>query len=134
MSNAIKSVGLESPKESGTSTQHVGREARVALELAQEEGPLRYSDFMQKLGKPDKTIYVTLKELVGIGLVRKDSDSGKYFLTDVGRQELRVATLKEGVELDERRSLKDRLKSTLAYTPVEDLYAFEPAPETLWRG
>ena len=55
------------------------------LTLLKEEKQLRYSDFVKRLEKPDKTIYVSLKELLKNNLVRKN-ERGVYELTEEGRK------------------------------------------------
>jgi DNA-binding PadR family transcriptional regulator len=56
------------------------------LELLARE-PKRYSDIVRELGRPDKTVYVTLAALSEMKFVAKD-DEGKYILTDEGKREL----------------------------------------------
>ena len=45
--------------------------------------PRRYSDFVRELGKPDKTMYVALKQLFAAGLIAKERD-GSYLITHQG--------------------------------------------------
>ena len=48
--------------------------------------PRRYSEIVRELGRPDKTVFVTLNALVDQKLVAKIvDDSGRYELTDAGR-------------------------------------------------
>jgi predicted transcriptional regulator len=49
-----------------------------------EEVPRRYSEIERELGRPDKTIYVSLKQLLAAGLIRKDRE-GTYVITRQGR-------------------------------------------------
>jgi len=73
------------------------------LELLEEE-PKRYSDIVKELGRPDKTVYVTLTLLVEGELVAKNEE-GRYVLTDKGRRELerirfvRVAEEEDDLEI-----------------------------------
>lgn len=56
------------------------------LELLEGE-PRRYSELVRELGRPDKTVYVTLNALTDQKFIAKN-DEGRYTLTDSGRQEL----------------------------------------------
>ncbi len=73
------------------------------LELLTKE-PKRYSDLVRELGRPDKTVYVTLTALSDMKLVAKDGE-GRYILTDMGRRELermrfvRVAEEEDDLEI-----------------------------------
>lgn len=73
------------------------------LELLTKEHK-RYSDIVRALGRPDKTVYVTLTALSEMNLVAKD-DEGKYVLTDTGKRELerikfvRVAEEEDDIEI-----------------------------------
>ncbi len=73
------------------------------LELLEAE-PKRYSDLVKELGRPDKTVYVTLTVLVDSKLVAKN-DEGKYVLTDAGKRELerirfvRIAEEEDDIEI-----------------------------------
>ncbi len=60
---------------------------KVSLLQLLEAEPKRYSDVVRELGRPDKTVYVTLVALVDSKLVAKN-DEGKYILTDAGEREL----------------------------------------------
>ena len=80
-----------------------------------EESPRRFSEFMRELGRPDKTIFVSLRALQMSGCVAKMG--GKYFITETGKRELR------------RQSLR-RLVDILVGLGVDDL-VFLPTAETL---
>ncbi|HEV2139336.1 MAG TPA: hypothetical protein VGR53_10900 [Nitrososphaerales archaeon] len=73
------------------------------LELLAKE-PRRYSEIVRELGRPDKTVYVTLTALSKAKLVAKD-DEGRYVLTDTGIRELerirfvRVAEEEDDIEI-----------------------------------
>lgn len=56
------------------------------LELLDQKPPQRFTDVMNELGKPNRTVYVSLKELVKKGLV--SITEHKYSLTDEGRSTL----------------------------------------------
>ena len=56
------------------------------LELLEKE-PKRYSDLVRELGRPDKTVYVTLAALSDSTYISKDGE-GRYIITDTGRREL----------------------------------------------
>ncbi len=77
---------------------------KVSLLQLLEVEPKRYSDVVRELGRPDKTIYVTLAALVDSKLVAKN-DEGKYILTDAGKRELerirfvRIAEEEDDVEI-----------------------------------
>ncbi len=77
---------------------------KVSLLQLLEVEPKRYSDVVRELGRPDKTVYVTLMALVDSKLVAKNDD-GKYVLTDAGKRELerirfvRVAEEEDDVEI-----------------------------------
>lgn len=77
---------------------------KVSLLQLLEVEPKRYSDVVRELGRPDKTVYVTLMALVDSKLVAKNDD-GKYVLTDAGKRELerirfvRVAKEEDDVEI-----------------------------------
>ena len=70
------------------------------LELLTKE-PKRYSELVRELGRPDKTIYVTLLALSEMKLIEKGED-GKYTLTDSGKRELeRVRFVRVAEEEDD---------------------------------
>jgi DNA-binding PadR family transcriptional regulator len=77
---------------------------KVSLLQLLEAEPKRYSDVVRELGRPDKTVYVTLTALVDSKFVAKN-DEGKYVLTDAGRRELerirfvRMAEEEDDVEI-----------------------------------
>jgi|GEM_PF-3316539 len=58
----------------------------ATMELLEKE-PRRYSDLVRELGRPDKTVYVTLTALAESRLISKDEE-GRYGLTEAGRREL----------------------------------------------
>jgi DNA-binding IclR family transcriptional regulator len=58
-----------------------------------DETPRRWSDIQRVLVGPDKTIYVSLKQLLAAGLVRKEPDAG-YGITEQGT----AALVEEGLE------------------------------------
>src|SRR5437016_10152087 len=58
----------------------------ATMELLEKE-PKRYSDPVRELGRPDKTVYVTLADLSDSKHISKDSE-GRYVTTDAGRREL----------------------------------------------
>jgi DNA-binding PadR family transcriptional regulator len=60
---------------------------KVAMMELLEKEPKRYSDLVRELGRPDKTVYVTLAALSDSKYVSKD-DEGRYIITDTGRREL----------------------------------------------
>ncbi len=61
----------------------------ATLELLERE-PKRYSDLVRELGRPDKTVYVTLAALSDSKYISKDGE-GRYIITDTGRRELERA-------------------------------------------
>ena len=67
--------------------------------------PRRYSEIVRELGRPDKTIFVTLNALVDQKLITKNGDeSGRYELTDAGRQELeQIKFVRMAAEEDDLR-------------------------------
>lgn len=72
----------------------------ATMELLEKE-PKRYSDLVRELGRPDKTVYVTLAALSDSKLVSKDEE-GRYVLTDEGRRELeRVRFVRVAEEEDD---------------------------------
>jgi DNA-binding PadR family transcriptional regulator len=58
--------------------------------------PRRFSDFLRELVRPDKTIYVALKQLIAADLIAKDGD-GKYLITEQGKAVLLELRLEETV-------------------------------------
>ena len=71
--------------------------------------PRRYSEIVRELGRPDKTVFVTLNALVDQKLVTKNEDeSGRYELTDAGRQELeRIKFVRVATEEDDLRIIQN---------------------------
>ena len=71
--------------------------------------PRRYSEIVRELGRPDKTVFVTLNALVDQKLVTKNGDeSGRYELTDAGRQELeRIKFVRVAAEEDDLRIIQN---------------------------
>ncbi|MDG7009135.1 MAG: hypothetical protein JRN06_13075 [Nitrososphaerota archaeon] len=70
------------------------------LELLTKE-PKRYSDIVRELGRPDKTVYVTLISLSEMKLIEK-CEAGKYILTESGKRELeRIRFVRVAVEEDD---------------------------------
>ncbi len=59
-----------------------------------KEAPRRYSEIQRELGRPDKTIYVSLKQLIASGLIRRMPD-GAYAITNRGKAALIEAELGE---------------------------------------
>ncbi len=59
-----------------------------------DESPKRYSEILRELGRPEKTIYVSLKQLLAAGLIRKEPDLG-YVITEQGRRALVEEELEE---------------------------------------
>jgi hypothetical protein len=57
----------------------------------------RYSELVGELGRPDKTVFVNLRDLRGKGLVTKKD--GRYSITGVGRRELRRQSLRRFVDI-----------------------------------
>ena len=57
----------------------------------------RYSELVRELGRPDKTVFVNLRDLRGEGLVTKEGD--RYSITKMGRRELRRQSLKRFVDI-----------------------------------
>ena len=78
------------------------------LELLSRE-PKRYSEIVRELGRPDKTVFVTLNALADQKLVTKNGDeSGRYELTDAGRQELeRIKFVRVAAEEDDLRIIQN---------------------------
>ncbi len=66
-----------------------------------EKAPRRYSDLTRELGKPDKTIYIALKQLSAAGHVAKNGN-GTYLITEEGRAAL--------VELELEETARDLVK------------------------
>jgi DNA-binding PadR family transcriptional regulator len=56
--------------------------------------PRRFSDFSRELGRPDKTVYVALKQLLAAGLIAKEADR-KYLITEQGKAVLSELGLEE---------------------------------------
>lgn len=85
-------------------------EAPVKVSLLQllEKGPRRYTEMVRELGRPDKTIYVTLSALADQKLVAKNDEVGRYELTDEGRQELeRIRFVRVAREEDDLRIIQN---------------------------
>ena len=59
-----------------------------------DESPKRYSAIVRELGRPEKTIYVSLKQLLAAGLIWKEPDAG-YVITEQGRAALVEEELEE---------------------------------------
>ncbi len=81
------------------------------LQLLDEKGPTRYSEFIKATGKPDRTIYVALLDMQRLGWVEK-KEEGVYEITDVGRKELdkvRFTALREELEKLEAEELRGKL-------------------------
>jgi len=57
----------------------------------------RYSELVRELGRPDKTVFVNLRDLRGEGLVTKKDD--RYSITEMGRRELRRRSLRRFVDI-----------------------------------
>jgi DNA-binding transcriptional ArsR family regulator len=57
----------------------------------------RYSELVRELGRPDKTVFVNLRDLRGKGLVTKKDD--RYSITEMGRRELRRRSLRRFVDI-----------------------------------
>jgi len=71
------------------------------LRLLSIKNVARYTEIKEELGRPDRTIYVTLLELQKKGLITKAKDKhGAYILTDLGILEL--AKLNEIKQVCER--------------------------------
>jgi hypothetical protein len=88
---------------------------KVSMLVLLEESPRRYSEFSKELGRPDKTVFVSLMALQRNGCVAKVDD--RYFITEAGKRELR------------RQGLR-RLVDVLVGLGVEDLL-FLPTAEIL---
>ena len=71
--------------------------------------PRRFSEIVRELGRPDKTVFVTLTALAVKKLVTKNGDeSGRYELTDAGRQELeRIKFVRVATEEDDLRIIQN---------------------------
>lgn len=80
----------------------------TVLELL-ERGPKRYSEIVRELGRPDKTVYVTLSALSEQKLIRKNEDqAGSYELTEEGSQELeRIRFVRVAGEEDDMRIIQN---------------------------
>jgi predicted transcriptional regulator len=59
-----------------------------------DESPKRYSEILRELRRPEKTVYVSLKQLLAAGLIRKEPDVG-YVITEQGRAALVEEELEE---------------------------------------
>ena len=91
-----------------------------------DESPKRYSEIQRELGRPDKTIYVSLKQLLTAGLIRKEPDAG-YVITEQGRAALveeeleeTAAALVEKLGPEKAKSVKHCLEGLLADRPSND--------------
>ncbi len=83
-------------------TRSSGRTVKSSILRLVKEGPARYSEIQRELGRPDKTIYVSLKQLLAAGLIGKDRD-GAYMITGRGRAALVEEELEEtAVDLVEK--------------------------------
>ncbi len=79
-----------------------GKTVKSSILLLVEGAPRRYSEILRELGRPDKTIYVSLKQLLAAGLVEKERE-GTYLITDPGRAALVEEELEEtAVDLVEK--------------------------------
>jgi hypothetical protein len=96
------------------------------LETLDKKGPIRYSELVETVGRPDKTVYVNLEKLEGSHLAEKDSD-GAWKITLLGRNLLQIKRLIRSVKaigLEEHfwapgklgyRSMKSASKMRRAY-------------------
>jgi DNA-binding PadR family transcriptional regulator len=89
------------------------------LELLEEE-PKRYSDLVRELGRPDKTVYVTLSSLSDSKYVSKDSE-GRYVITDGGRRELERARFVRLAEEEDDLGIITNTKIAIALGRCYDL-------------
>jgi DNA-binding PadR family transcriptional regulator len=90
------------------------------------ESPKRYSEILRELSRPDKTIYVSLKQLLAAGHVRKVPKTG-YVITEKGKAALVEEELETtAVELVEKlgpekaRAVKRCLEELLAERAMGD--------------
>ena len=79
---------------------HTNPTVKMSLLGLLEGGSKRYSDLVKELKRPDKTVYVTLKELAALMLVSKNEE-GKYAVTKAGREELERMRLVRAVEAED---------------------------------
>lgn len=70
---------------------------KVSMLVLLEESPKRYSEFSKELGRPDKTIFVSLMALQRSGCVAKVGD--RYFITEAGKRKLRRQCLRRLVDI-----------------------------------
>lgn len=107
---------------------------KVSLLQLLEAEPKRYSDVVKELGRPDKTVYVTLTALMDSKLIAKN-DEGRYVLTDAGRRELeRIRFVRMAEEEDDLEIISNtRLAIALGrcYDLLFDLrYLLSRTPKT----
>ena len=77
------------------------------LRLLHESSPMRFTDIMDKLGKPNRTVYVYLKELNEKGLVSVSDH--QYSITRLGS-----VALQKGKEMERIAGLEGRELRRLA--------------------
>ena len=76
------------------------RPVKMSILAILERGPKRFSELVKELKRPDKTVYVTLKQLVGMRLVSKN-EQGEYVATEPGRRALERMRLVRAVERED---------------------------------
>ena len=89
--------------------------------------PRRFSDFSRELRRPDKTVYVALKQLLAAGLIAKEADR-KYLITEQGKAVLSELGLEETsgdlvkkLGHEKARTVRRCLEALLAEDTSEDL-------------
>jgi DNA-binding IclR family transcriptional regulator len=73
------------------------RPVKMSILAILGRGPKRFSELVKESKRPDKTVYVTLKELVAMRLVSRN-EQGEYVVTERGRRELDRMRLVRAVE------------------------------------
>jgi predicted transcriptional regulator len=76
------------------------RPVKMSILTILERGPKRFSELVKESKRPDKTVYVTLKELVAMRLVSRN-EQGEYVVTEPGRRALERMRLVRAVERED---------------------------------
>jgi DNA-binding IclR family transcriptional regulator len=76
------------------------RPVKMSILAILERGPKRFSELVKESKRPDKTVYVTLKELVAMRLVSRNEQGG-YVATEPGRRALERMRLVRAVERED---------------------------------
>ena len=87
------------------------------------ESSKRYSDFLRELGRPDKTIFVSLRTLQGSGRVAKIVSN--YFITEADKRELRRQSLRRLVDILVGLGVDD-----LLFLPITEILDGEFNPDS----